>query len=102
MDMLFLFNGLKGIQSNLISNWIGPAYFIMVAVFAIYFIKEQQFRKLLAFVGISIIVGILIFWGDTLFKKDGKLVKDGKDLLTQTVLPVSVRDSGLELFRIVP
>lgn len=105
MDMLILFDGgLSGIQSKLIENWIGPAFFIMVAVFAIYFIKEQQFRKLLAFVGISIIVGILIFYGDDLFGSSGKLVEDGKDLLTntQTILPIPVRESALDLFRIVP
>lgn len=102
MDMLFLYSGLGGIQDKLISNWIGPAFFIMVAVFALYFIKEQQFRKLLAFVGISIVVGILIFYGSEIFDKDGSLVREGKELVTQVILPISGMDVMSDLFRVVP
>lgn len=106
MDMyviLFKGGGLKGIQDNLISNWIGPAFFILVAVFAIYFVKEQQFRRLIAFVGIAIIVGILIFYGDKLFGKDGKLVEEGKNTLNvQTILPIPVKGIGTDLLNMVP
>lgn len=79
MTNLFLYNGLKAVSDNIIDNWIGPAFFIGVAFFAIIFIKDREFRKLLAFLAIAAIVGALIFFGREFFKKEGKVTTTVKN-----------------------
>ena len=68
-----MLKGLTGVQETVISNWIGPAFIIAVAFFAIMFIKNRQFRELAAFIVIAAVVGLMIFFGPELFGKSGKL-----------------------------
>lgn len=59
--------GLRGLYDELVSNWLGPIFLIVMAIVAIYFVKNRQFRELAAFIGICVIVALLIFFGDKLF-----------------------------------
>lgn len=67
--------GLGNLQQNLVSNWIGPAFFIIVAGFAIKFIISRQFRELAGFLGIAAIVALLVFNAGGLFGNDGVFYK---------------------------
>ena len=67
--------GLGKLQSNLIENWIGPAFFIVVAGLAIKFIISRQFRELAGFLAIAAVVAILVFNSDGLFGEGGIFYK---------------------------
>lgn len=84
MDLLMIVAtaGLGKIQEGLVSNWIGPAFFIVVAGFAIKFIISRQFRELAGFLGIATVVGLLIFNAGGLFGDDGIFVKIAKTFST--------------------
>lgn len=75
-DMLMLGNaGLGSLQKSLVSNWIGPAFFIIVAGFAIKFIISRQFRELAGFLGIAAVVALLVFNANGLFGTNGIFYK---------------------------
>lgn len=65
--------GLNGIINKLVGDWVGPAYIILIALVAVHFIKDRQFRELAAFGGIAAIVGLFIFFGNALFGAGGKV-----------------------------
>lgn len=67
--------GLGNLQQNLVSNWIGPAFFIIVAGFAIKFIISRQFRELAGFLGIAAVVALLVFNANGLFGTNGIFYK---------------------------
>ena len=64
-------NGLAGVQDNLVSNWVGPAFLIVVAVIAVKFVVSRQFRELAGFLAIAAIVALLVFNADSLFGSEG-------------------------------
>ena len=86
--MMLLGSGLGGLQSDLIQNWIGPAFFIVVAGFAIKFIISRQFRELAGFLGIAAVVALLIFGGESLFSEGGVFYKIAQSFST------SIGDGG--------
>lgn len=63
--------GLGGIQENLVSNWLGPALFIIIAGVSIKFILNRQFRELAGFLMIAAVVALLVFNADGLFGESG-------------------------------
>lgn len=68
--------GLNELWSSVLRNWITPIYVAMVAVFALFFLKDRQWMKLIGFVGIAAVVGVLVFAGADLFGgKDKGLTK---------------------------
>lgn len=74
MDLLMLLTGNAGlgkVYNTLVSNWIGPAFFIVVAGFAIKFIISRQFRELAGFLAISAVVALLVFNASGLFGEGG-------------------------------
>lgn len=79
MSHLIYAAGLSELGNNLINNWIGPVFIVAVAAFAIIFIKDRAWMKLIGFVGIAAIVGVLVFAGGDLFGKDKGLQKVAKD-----------------------
>lgn len=82
--------GLSGLWDTILKNWIGPIFIAAVAIFAIVFIKDRAWMKLLSFVGIAAVVGVLVFAGSTLFGSEGttkKLIeKEAKKIDTATVV----------------
>lgn len=67
--------GFSGVQTNLIQNWIGPLFFIVVAALAIKFVVSRQFRELFGFLAISAVVGLLVFNAGGLFGENGVFYK---------------------------
>lgn len=68
-----LMAGLGNLQDTIINDWLGPIFIVGVAAFALIFIKDRAWMKLLGFVGIAAIVGVLIFAGDAFFGENGTL-----------------------------
>ena len=77
--MIQVHAGLGELSQNIIDNWIGPIFLVAIAAFAIVFIKDRAWMKLIGFVGIAAIVGVLIFAGDTFFGENGSLQGGAKD-----------------------
>jgi len=82
-QMLMPMAGLQGLKDSIINNWLGPVFIAGVAAFALLFIKDRSWTKLLGFVGIAAIVGVLIFSGDALFGNDKGLQKVAKNEATK-------------------
>lgn len=73
-------NGLQGVTKDALENWIRPLYLVAVAAFAMIFVKDRAWMKLLGFLGIAAIVGTMVFMGDSLFGSNGTLSKTGERL----------------------
>lgn len=71
--IFFMGAGLTELWNSIQANWIAPLYIAAIAVFAIIFLKDRQWMKLIGFVGIAAVVGVLVFAGPALFGKDGSL-----------------------------
>lgn len=72
--------GLTGMKDTLINNWIQPVFLVAVAAFALIFVKDRAWMKLLAFLVIAAIVGVVIFFGGDLFGSSGNFTNAGKGL----------------------
>lgn len=83
MNTIVFAAGIGNLVSNIIDNWLGPAFLLFVAACAITFIKDREFRKLFSYVGIATVVALLIYAGNWLFGKDGKLKKVGENIVEQ-------------------
>lgn len=88
--------GLGSLQKTLISNWIGPAFFIIVAGFAIKFIISRQFRELAGFLGIAAIVALLVFNSNGLFGTNGVFYKIAKSFSTNLDTGGSATGAGVD------
>lgn len=75
--------GLGGLWDTIRTNWLGPIFFAAVAIFAIIFIKDRAWMKLIAFVGIAAVVGVLIFAGEDMFGDSGTLSGTAENLAGQ-------------------
>jgi len=83
-------SGLTNLWNTVLKSWITPLFIAAVAVFAIMFIKDRAWMKLIGFVGIAAVVGVLVFAGGELFgSKDAGLTKVAKNAAKQinTVAP---------------
>lgn len=78
--------GLNSLWDTIKSDWLGPIYFAAIACFALVFIKDRAWMKLLTFIGVAAIVGVLIFMGEDFFGNNGQLTKaadkQGKNINT--------------------
>lgn len=72
---------LGGLQDKLITQWIGPAFIIVVAAVAVTLAWKKQFRELLSFVAIAAICGALIWGASELFGSGGKGTTTVKDTI---------------------
>lgn len=80
LDQLIVMQGLSGLWSTVLQNWITPLYIAAVAVFAIVFIKDRAWMKLISFVGIAAVVGVLVLAGAEIFgNKDSGLTGVAKN-----------------------
>lgn len=72
--------GLSELWTKVLKNWITPLYIAAVAVFAIIFLKDRAWMKLIGFVGIAAVVGVLVFAGSEIFGgKNSGLTKVAKN-----------------------
>lgn len=81
INLLMSGKGLSGVMTNLVDNWLGPAYIILVICIAIPMIKDRQIRNLIIFLVFAAVLGVVIFFGKDLFGKEGKLTKGAKDII---------------------
>jgi hypothetical protein len=85
-------DGLNTLWIDILNNWVKPIFLAAVAVFAVIFIKDRAWMKLIAFVGIAAVVGVLVFAGEYFFgSADAGLTKVASNLADQVntiVLPV--------------
>lgn len=65
--------GLSGLWDTIRTDWLGPIVLAAIAIFAIIFIKDRAWLKLIGFVGIAAIVSVLVFAGENLFGESGNL-----------------------------
>lgn len=65
--------GLSALKDTVLNNWIQPIYLVAIAAFAIIFIKDRAWMKLIGFLGIAAVLAIPVFMGETFFGSDGKL-----------------------------
>lgn len=72
-DSLIIGAGISGMADKIITDWLGPVFILAVAAFAIVFVKDRAWMKLLGFVGISAIVGCLVYFGKDFFSDTGSL-----------------------------
>ena len=100
MDILLtsvLGAGLNELWDGVLENWITPLYVAAVAIFAIVFLKDRAWMKLLGFIGIAAVVGVLVFAGSDIFgNKDSGLTGVAKNAATDIntiVSPLSLTDS---------
>lgn len=80
------FAGLQSLQNSLINDWIGPVFFIALAVGAIYFVVNREFRKLAVFAGIAVVVALFIFFGEDLFGQNGQISGVGRRVVSDVNL----------------
>lgn len=71
LDQFIVMQGLSGLWNTVLTNWITPLYIAAVAVFAIVFIKDRAWMKLISFVGIAAVVGVLVLAGKEIFGTKG-------------------------------
>ncbi len=85
MEILNLVNAaaLSGLSNTIIQQWIGPLVLAGIAVFAIIFLKDRAWMKLISFVGIAAVVALLVYGGPILFGSDGTLTSTAEDIATQ-------------------
>ena len=76
-------SGLSNLQNTVLNNWIQPIFLVAIAVFAIIFIKDRAWMKLIGFIGIAAVVAIPVFMGETFFGSDGKLSGVAEDAASQ-------------------
>lgn len=79
MMNILLSGGVTALMDWLLSSWIGPIFFVVVAAVSITFLINRQFRMLWQFVAIAAVIGLLIFAGPWLFGSDGVFTNVGKD-----------------------
>lgn len=63
--------GLNNLSEYVINSWVGPLFIAAVAVFAVIFIKDRSWTKLIGLVGIAAVVSVLVFGGQTFFSDGG-------------------------------
>ena len=80
LSLLAFNTGLSTVQTNLITNWIGPVYIVLVAAGAIVFLVQREIRKSLVFFIIAAVVGVLVFLGSSLFGSSGNVTTATKNV----------------------
>lgn len=74
---------MNALTQEIIQNWIGPLVLAGIAVFAIIFLKDRAWMKLISFVGIAAVVALLVYGGPALFGSSGSLTGTATDLAQQ-------------------
>lgn len=73
------------VNGTILEGWVQPIFFLLVAVFAIVFIKERAWVKLASFVAIAAIVGVLIFLAPRWFGDDGVITDSAQNIGEDTL-----------------
>ena len=80
---------LSSIQEKLLTQWIKPAYFIVVALVAVLLLWKKELRALAVFAVVAVVAGLLIFFAKDIFGEgDNGILGGVKQTLTGSVLQV--------------
>lgn len=74
---------MDALTTSIIQHWIGPLVLAGIAVFAIIFLKDRAWMKLISFVGIAAVVAVLVYAGPALFGSTGSLTTTAGNLAGQ-------------------
>lgn len=78
--------GISGwINDTILGGWVQPIFFLLVAVFAIVFIKDRAWVKLASFIAIAAIVGVLIFLAPSWFGDSGVITDSAQSIGEDTL-----------------
>jgi len=66
------------LTNEILTNWVGPLVLAAIAVFALIFLKDRAWMKLISFVGIAAVVAVLVYGGSALFGPEGSLTQTGE------------------------
>lgn len=93
LDAIFA-QGLSGLTSSLITNWIGPAFLLVIAGIAIVLAIRRQLMAFLSFALVGVLAAIFIYGGAALFGENGSLTKVGKDVAKEVnvVQPLDITE----------
>ena len=85
MEILNLVNAvaLSSLYNTVIQQWVGPLVLAGIAVFAVIFLKDRAWMKLVSFVGIAAVVALLVYGGPILFGSGGTLTNTAKGIATE-------------------
>lgn len=72
--------GIRGLQKTVINDWIGPAFFIILAAVAIMLVVGRKLREGLILGVVAVLVGIYVFAGESLFGQSGNLTGAGQKI----------------------
>lgn len=89
-DFVLLAGGIKNLQQTVVGDWIGPAFFILLAAVSIALLIGRKLREALILGVVAIVVGIYVFAGDALFGSGGTLTKATKNVVESGVNAVQV------------
>lgn len=71
---------MDALTTTIIQQWIGPLVIAGIAVFALIFLKDRAWMKLISFVGIAAVVALLVYGGPALFGSNGSLTTTATNL----------------------
>lgn len=71
---------MDALTTTIIQQWIGPLVIAAIAVFALIFLKDRAWMKLISFVGIAAVVAVLVYAGPALFGSTGSLTQTAGEL----------------------
>lgn len=75
--------GLSELWTTILQGWVGPIFLAAIAIFAIVFLKDRAWMKLISFVGIAAVVAVLIYAGPVLFGDGGTFQSVAENAATQ-------------------
>ncbi len=74
---------LQALSNTIITQWIGPLVIFGIAAFALFFLKDRAWMKVISFAGIAAVVALLVYGGAALFGENGSLTKTAQSVAKQ-------------------
>lgn len=72
-------SGLAVLQDTLVKNWIGPAFIIMMALFALKAFKDRAWAGFITLISVGIAAALLIYAAPLFFGESGSLTNVAKE-----------------------
>ena len=79
LTVIMMRGGLEALRSDLIKNWLGPAFLIIMGLLAIRSFAKKEFRSLIGIVLVGTIVALIVYDPGSWFGENGNLTKISKD-----------------------
>lgn len=76
---VMMVGGLNALRSDLVKQWLGPAFLIIMGFLAIKYFAKKEFRSLIGIILLGAIVALVVYTPDAWFGENGHLTKISKD-----------------------